>query len=124
MSARMFLVPVDSVYRWFCVRSTCAPRNSVLQISITATNSTASTASAPPVMSFLLEVMSDSRDSVGFLQINHHGAGIQPERDGQGEIDHVAQFDHALADRSEMGEKTQARYRVDHALRRPRRKEV
>src|ERR1700743_149120 len=123
----MVFVPCDKVYKCPCVRSTRAPRNSTLLIRMTATSSTARTASTPPVRSFLFFIIvplcghpDRTFQLIRFLQVDDDRAGVQPERDRQQEIDEIAQIDHALADRSEMAEEAQARNRIDESLRRPR----
>ena len=54
--------------------------------------------------------------SVGFFQVDHDRAGIQPEADHQDEIEQIAKIDHALADRGEVGEETQAGDCIDQHL--------
>src|SRR5207245_1193999 len=94
----------------------------VLLIRITATNSTASTASAPSEKSLRLDWVVIA--SVRLLQVDHDRARIQPERDRQQEIYDVARIDHAFGDRGEMLQKRQTGNRIDQFLRRPCAEEV
>src|SRR5690349_10092308 len=105
----MASVPSVSVYRPLLVRSMRAPRSSVPVSTTSATNSTARISRVEPATVRRFDVVDMVvASSVGFLEIDDDGAGVEPEPDRQQEEQHVAQIDDALGDCGEVGQETQA----------------
>src|SRR5258705_4801604 len=83
----------------------------------TATNST--TASATAISAYILCERCFIGASIGFLEIDKHDIDRQEQRDQRGEIDEVAQIDHARGNSLEVGQEAEPGNRVHQHDRRP-----
>src|SRR5690242_17688228 len=103
----MRCVPGAIEYSLLSVRSRRAPRSTKVTRIVTPTNSTASAISAPAPKVFLATFWLREVMSVRLLQVEHDRGGSQPHGDHGGEVQQVADVDHALGDRGEMRQERQ-----------------